>query len=73
MSDKSSNLIYSVDERPPLNKLIILGLQYVMLMSIYLIIILVYFTIAKAPPEIIPSAISMGMIALAISTIITSD
>lgn len=45
MTARPENLIYAVDEKPPLSALIILGLQQVCVISVYLILTIV---IAKA-------------------------
>lgn len=63
-------LIYGVNDKPPLVKLLLLGFQHVLLMAVYLVIVVLVVREAHAPEEIIRSAISMGMIALAISTVL---
>lgn len=67
MAKRPSDLIYAVDERPPMPTLLLLGLQHAGLMAVYLVMIVIIFKAAGAPRSEIVSAVSFGMIALAIS------
>ncbi|WP_133128439.1 uracil-xanthine permease family protein [Legionella nagasakiensis] len=66
----NSDLIYSVDDKPPLPKLILLGLQHVILMSVYLVLIVIIVRAAHLSDTTALNAVRMGMIALAIATTI---
>ncbi len=70
MVARPDDLIYAVDERPPLFKLILLGLQHTMLMSVYLVIIVIIARKAGVSNVITEHAVRMGLIALAISTLL---
>lgn len=70
MSQTPANLLYGVEDRPPLHQTILLGLQYALLNSIYLILVVIVFRAAGASPEVSRSAVSLGMIAVAATTIL---
>jgi len=72
MSTRPEDLIYAVDEKPPFIKLIFLGLQHAILMGIYLVIISIVARQAGVSAVIANNAMRMGLIALAISTILQS-
>jgi xanthine permease XanP len=67
---RPEDLIYAVDELPPWPRLIFLGVQHAVLMSVYLVLIVIVFRSADASHAATLSALSLGMIALAISTIL---
>jgi len=64
------NLTYAVDDIPPLPKLVFLGLQQVMVLSIYLVIVAIVVRAAGAPAVVAQSAVNLGMLALAIATVL---
>jgi len=66
--ERPADLIYAVNERPPWLRLILLGLQHALLMMVYLVIVVIVVRSAHASEDIAQNAVSMGMIALAIST-----
>jgi NCS2 family nucleobase:cation symporter-2 len=66
MARRPEDLIYTVDERPPLPTLMALGVQYAALMSIYLVIVVIVFRDAGASHASTTSAVSLGMIAMAL-------
>jgi len=68
MAERLDDLIYAVDDKPPLIKLLLLGLQHVTLMSVYLVIIVIVVRAADPSIKVAHTAISMGMISLAIAT-----
>lgn len=72
MTTKPDNLIYAVDERPPLPILLALGLQQVCIMAIYLVIIVIVAHGAHASPNVMQSMVSCGMIALGLAAILQS-
>ena len=67
---RPEDLIYAVDERPPWLRLIFLGMQHAVLMSVYLVLIVIVFRHAGAGHAATISALSLGMIALAASTVL---
>lgn len=66
MSKRPEDLIYTVDERPPMPTLLALGFQYAALMSIYLVMVVIVFRAAGASHAVTTSAVSLGMIAMAL-------
>src|SRR6516164_5523156 len=67
---RPEDLIYAIDERPPRPPLIFLGAQHAVLMSVYLVLIVIVFRHAEASHEPTLGALSLGMVALAISTVL---
>lgn len=67
MAKRPDDLIYAVDERPPPARLLALGLQHAALLSIYLVMVVIVFRAADASHEATISAVSLGMIAIAIA------
>ncbi|ASQ45605.1 uracil-xanthine permease family protein [Legionella clemsonensis] len=70
MADSIDNndLVYTVDDKPPFIKLLLLGLQYVLLMSVYLVLVIIVVRAAHLPDDVAFDAVRMGMIALGIAT-----
>src|SRR5215471_13791361 len=69
---RPEDLIYGVDQRPPSPRLIFLGAQHAVLMSVYLVLIVIVFQHAGASHSATLNALSCGMIALAASTVLQS-
>jgi xanthine permease XanP len=69
---RPEDLLYAVDEIPPWPRLLFLGMQHAMLMSVYLVLIVIVFRHAGASHAATLSALSCGMIALAASTVLQS-
>jgi len=67
---RPEDLIYGVDELPPLPQLVFLGAQHAVLMSVYLVLIVIVFRSAQASHAATLNALSLGMVALAISTVL---
>jgi len=67
---RPEDLIYAVDELPPWPRLIFLGAQHAVLMSVYLVLIVIVFRRADASHEATLNALSLGMVALAISAVL---
>ena len=67
---RPSNLTYAVDDVPPLGKLILLGLQQVLVIGIYLVMVVIVVRAAGAPDAVARSAVSLGMVALGIAAIL---
>ena len=72
MAKRPENLIYALDDKPPLLRLILLGLQNAILIAIYLVYIVIITKAASVSEELTVSAISMGMIAISIATVLQS-
>ncbi|MEO1223967.1 MAG: solute carrier family 23 protein [Pseudomonadota bacterium] len=70
MAKRPDDLIYAVDDRPPLPRLIALGLQHAALLSIYLVMVVIIFRAANASHEAMVSAVSLGMVAIAIASVL---
>nr|HAT8714509.1 xanthine/uracil/vitamin C permease [Legionella jordanis] len=64
----NEELIYGVNDKPPLVKLFLLALQHVLLMSVYLVLIIIVVRAAHLTSDIALDAVRMGMIALAVAT-----
>ena len=62
------NLIYAVDEQPPPPHLLALGLQYAVLVSIYLVLVVIVVRHPHVPRETAVSVVSLATVAIAIGT-----
>jgi xanthine/uracil permease len=69
---RPEDLLYTVDELPPWPRLLFLGMQHAVLMSVYLVLIVIVFRHADASYAATLNALSFGMIALAASTVLQS-
>jgi hypothetical protein len=69
---RPEDLLYGVDEMPPWPRLLFLGMQHAMVLSVNLVLIVIVFRRAGAGDAATLSALSLGMIALAISTVLQS-
>ena len=69
---RPEDLLYGVDELPPWPRLLFLGIQHTILMSVYLVLIVIVFRHAGASHATTLNALSFGMIALAASTVLQS-
>ena len=58
---RPGDLIYAVDELPPGPRLMFLGAQNAVLMSVYLVLIVIVFRSAQAGPRGHLNALSLGM------------
>jgi xanthine permease XanP len=72
MPRKPSNLLYSVDERPPFMVILVLAVQHLFFLGMGLVIPVMIMRGYGAPPEQIGSVVSLSMIAAGIATIIQS-
>ncbi len=70
MSTRPPELLYAVDERPPPARLAALGLQYSLLIGIYLIFVVMVARAAKAPAQVIQDLVGLGFIAVAIGAFV---
>ena len=67
---RPDSLTYAVDDVPPLTKLILLGLQQTLVISIYLVMVAIVVRAAGAPAAMAQSAVSLGMLALAAAAVL---
>ncbi len=65
-----ANIDFGVDDHPPLLQVVLLGIQYAFLLSVYLVIVVIIVRAAGAAPDVARSAVSMAMIAAAIATVL---
>src|SRR5690242_13120807 len=65
---KPPNLVYAVDESPPLVTTLLNGIQHVALIAINLVYPLLIFRVADAPLTITANVLAIGMIVLGIGT-----
>lgn len=68
MATKPADLVYGVDDVPPLPKLVALGFQYSVLVGVYLIIVVLVARAAKVSSEITTDLVSLALIAAAMGT-----
>ena len=64
------DLIYGLDERPPLPHLILLGAQHVAVICPYLVFIALITKAAGASSAVASHAVGLGMIAIALATVL---
>jgi NCS2 family nucleobase:cation symporter-2 len=69
---KPPNIVYGVEESPPLGVNLLSGVQHVGLMSIYLVYPVLVAQAAGASVEVTAAMVSMTLIALAIGTLLQS-
>jgi len=72
MATRPDDLIYTVDEIPPLQRLLLLGLQNLVLISIFFVLIVIIFKAAGCSDQVTVNAVCMGMIAAGIATMLQS-
>ncbi len=70
LTKRPEELIYAVDEVPPLRHLILLGIQYAALLAVYLMLVVVVVRAGGATRAQTVDAVSLGMIAAAAGTIL---
>src|SRR5262245_43461375 len=63
---RPEGLIYGVDDIPPAGRLVLLGLQQVLVIATYLVRVVLVVRAARAPAAVARSAISPGVVALGI-------
>jgi len=64
---RPADLVYGLDDTPPLTALVLLGLQHVSIACVSLLIPLMVAKAAGLPAEALPSLISFSMIAIAVT------
>src|SRR5436309_1732449 len=70
MATRPDDLIYAVDECPPWPRLLLLGLQQAILASVYLVLLVIVARAAGAPKAVALDMVTLGMIAVALSTML---
>lgn len=73
VSRKPANLIYGLEESPPVLVTIMTGMQHVGVVSINLVYPLLVFRVVGAPIELVASLLSIGMFVLGATTILQSS
>ena len=69
MPQKPANLVYGVDDKPPLRIIIALAIQHVFFLTAGLIVAAMVTRAIGCPPELVQSVVCMSMIAGGIATI----
>ncbi len=69
MPHKPANLVYGVDDKPPLRIIIALAIQHVFFLTAGLIVAAMVTRAIGCPPELVQSVVCMSMIAGGIATI----
>ncbi|MGB5737359.1 MAG: solute carrier family 23 protein [Thiohalocapsa sp.] len=72
MPIRPKDLIYALDERPPLGHLTLLGLQHVAALLPYLVLVAIVVTKSGDSSGVAHNAIALAMIAIAVTTILQS-
>jgi len=72
MPERPSELIYSLNEKPPWPKLLALGFQHVAVICPYLVMVALVADASKLPHHAAQSAVGLAMIAIAFTTILQS-
>lgn len=67
---RPADLVYGLDDKPPMTALVLLGLQHVSIACVSLLIPLMVAKAAGLPDAALPSLISFSMIAIAITTLL---
>ena len=65
---KPVNLVYGVDESPPLAVTVFSGVQHVSLIAIYLVYPLLVFRVADTPVQAVTNLMAIGMLVLGVAT-----
>ena len=72
MPIRPKDLIYALDERPPLGHLTLLGLQHVAALLPYLVLVAIVVTKSGDSSGVAHNAIALAMIAIAVTTVLQS-
>jgi len=72
MAKKAANLVYGVDDTPPLTVAALLGLQHVVVLTSGWVLVVVIVTTIGGTPEEVTNVLRMSMIASGIATILQS-
>ncbi len=65
---KPDDILYGVNQVPPIAKLLLLSVQYVLIMSVYLVIVVIIAKLAHAPVSTQSRMVRLALLALAFST-----
>jgi NCS2 family nucleobase:cation symporter-2 len=63
------DLVYALEEQPPMSRLAALGVQYAILIAVYLVIVVIVARNAGATPEVTGCLVSLALIAAASGTV----
>lgn len=69
---RPADLVYAVDERPPLPQWLLLGLQYAVMVATYLVIVVIIISHAHVSSAVATNVLSLALIAAAIGTALQS-
>ena len=72
MPERPKELIYALDEKPPLIQLLALGFQHVAVICPYLVMVALVAGAAKLPDEQARNVMGLAMIAVAFLTVLQS-
>jgi len=72
MARRPEDLTYAVDEMPPWHRLVVLGLQHALLISIYLVFVVIIARKANVTEPVIANTVSVAMLVIGIATILQS-
>lgn len=67
---RPDSLTYAAEDVPPPAKLVLLGLQQTLVVAMYLVMVAIVVRAAGAPAAVAQSAVSLGMLALAVSAVL---
>lgn len=65
---KPANIVYGLDDSPPLHVTVFNGVQYVGLIAINLVYALLVFRLAGTPAQLVGSLLAIGMLVLGVGT-----
>lgn len=65
---RPANIVYGLDDAPPLHVTVLNGVQYVGLIAINLVYALLVFRLAGAPVQVVGSLLAIGMLVLGVGT-----
>lgn len=67
---RPDSLTYAAEDVPPRAKLVLLGLQQRLVVAMYLVMVAIVVRAAGAPAAVAQSAVSLGMLALAVAAVL---
>ena len=65
---RPANIVYGLDDSPPLHVTVFNGVQYVGLIAINLVYALLVFRLAGTPVQLVGSLLAIGMLVLGVGT-----
>ena len=70
MAKKPANLLYGIDDKPPIRVCLILAVQHIFFLTTGLIVVTIVMRGLGSPPDLIRNVVSMSMIAGGIATML---